>query len=440
MSCSFFTCTGDYCETTRNVDQMMEKFKSNRDKVIDMLKENPESLNLWKKGSILSNDQNCLMRMGKSIGHSLKNYYICPQCVNVSRLTELTQTPQKMPTPANTPFMMECGKRTGEYLVYTEQKVIHPYIKSVKSTKGERNLVSDIPNLNNLKRFEADPFTSGIMVQWCLENAGVPHIRPLHMAWICGEHGYRLTDHAIIGNISQFQKFHKYLDHSASTLPTAMANDKCSLNSETVLGIVTQLAWATLKMSEFGAGHHQPSTTALQFTNKSVSYMADKVHITSPVTLWIDQWSGSGITCGQSRIYSNCPIAKLELSRRQPFNPIDMFKTQDGNLVYRLKRNVKTPYLFWHLQGLGFPVYCSSFNLYAFLVVLLCEKAFYLTFMKTMKNWWKRFWVIGEDMQTVERRLQDYHDNGPVSREQVLDILTGVHLKCNMIDEAWNFL
>jgi hypothetical protein len=154
------------------------------------------------------------------------------------------------------------------------------------------------------------------------------------------------------------------------------------------------------------------------------------------VTLWIDQWSGSGFTYDSRRIFSGCPIADLEFSKRQPFNPLDLFQSQDEQIVYRLKQSPKTPYLFWFLQGLG--IY--SINLYSFLIVLLCEKAFYLTFMKHLKKWWKSLWLVEKDMQTVETRIQNLHDSGPVNKEQILEILIGVHMIHDVTESAWNNL
>lgn len=429
MSTNFFSKEGDYCEQTRNVDQMLSRFAEDRRKVSEMLQNDVPTLSkiLWEQ--VLSYDSHCLLKMGKGdISHGLTNYYVCPQCKNMRRLTELPGTGQ---------IVIECGDRAGEQLVWAEIPIHKIFMKKTTPFTGEKRL-SVTASSND--RWECDPFTSGVLVQMFLQK----HVQPVHIAWICRNQGYLLLENPNIGTIDRLQKNSKYLQAmdsgKSSPTPLAMANAKTPLSEDVVSGIVQQLVAAVRHFQINRVAHINPGSRAMLFTKTPVSYMMDGVHITSPVTLWIADWNGASMTVGNDRIWSSCPVAELELSQRKPFSPIDIFQNEDGSIVYRLKRSPKTKYLFWTLQSLGFPIYCSSFNLYTFLTVLLCEKAFYVTFMERHRKLWESLWVVTEDREKLERRLQDCHDTGVINRDGVLDLLTGLHLKCDAIEISWKYL
>ena len=511
MSACFFQGNKDYCENTRNTDLMLQTFKKDRQKILQMLKENPQELTkvLWSPNSPICKDDNCLFQMGKSlklsiddilerkkdICDSLINFYICPQCKNMRRLIDFTKT------RASEPFLIECGEYAGSSFICKKQSVNKTYLNyekeplAVKKAYSHPDIlkllkcsscvstpscglppscvstpscalpsVSALPSLsltpdglNELKKYqdlsylETDSFTNNILINWFLqEQEHIPvNLSPLLMAWICNGQGYNLYQYLDISNITSFQDFPAFLTNSGKPSPTAKADDKSPISSEICKGIIMQLFAVLHSLRKFDFSHGNPSTNALKFQNESVSYILDGVHITCPVTLKLEDFGNSGCTVLENkiRLYSSSLIAQEQFKNKNINFGIDTIQNEDTQiLTYRLKnpsQYIKESVMFMYMKHLGLPVYASSFDAYAFMVVLLCERSFHSGVMSNtiLAKFWRDMWINDEDYVKVSRRISEYHETTSIiTTNDVLKIISNLSLRCDMIDFGWNLI
>lgn len=123
-----------YLNQTSNIDNMLSRFKKDREYVIDLAENNIDKLivDLWTPASPICFDNKCLFNMGRTqqiytleeriegkkiINETVLNYYTCPQCKNVKRLIDFNQT------KIGEPFFIECGESAGQQLIITETAI-----------------------------------------------------------------------------------------------------------------------------------------------------------------------------------------------------------------------------------------------------------------------------------------------------------------------------
>lgn len=493
MSACFFQGNKDYCENTRNIDLMLQTFKKDREGILKMLKEDPVKLTkiLWSSNSPICKDDNCLFQMGKSlklsiedilerkkdICDSLINFYICPQCKNMRRLIDFTKT------RVSEPFLIECGQYAGNSFICKKQIVNNTYLNFEKEPLAISKAYShpDIVKLlecsscvttpscvsqscalsssedpikkyKDLSYLATDNFTNNILINWFLQQENISvNISPLFMSWICNGQGYNLYEYLDIPNIAAFQDFPAFLTNTGKPSPTSKADDKSPLSQDICKGIIMQLFGVLQSLRKYDFSYGNPSTNAIKFKNESVSYMVDGVHITCPVTLMLEDFSNSGCTVLENkiRLYSSSVIAQEQLKKKNIELMIDIIpiKVNDSSvLTYRLKdpnQYVKSNIMFMYMKHLGLPVYASSFDAYSFMIILLCERSFYSTLIsnKTLAAFWKNMWINNEDYAKVMERITDYHETTSiVTTNDILKIVSNLHLRCDMIDLAWKLI
>ncbi len=198
-------------------------------------------------------------------------------------------------------------------------------------------------------------------------------------------------------------------------------------------------------LRDYDFSHGNPNTKNIKFTKEVVSYIYDGVHISSPVTLKLLDFSTSSCTIEKNlRLYSKNVVADEQL-KNKTFTPI-LDTVNDEVMVYKLKDPKKYPkaiVLYNYMKHLGLPIYSSSFDAYAFMIVLMSDKSFYVTFQKydKLKNFWKNMWVNKEDFKKINERLENIHDEKiSISYEDVLTLLNGLSLRCDMIENGWNLI
>lgn len=495
MSSRFFKQNDDYCEKTRNISDMLNVFEQDRNLVLDYLKEDPTKLLdlLWKENSPICKDDTCLFKMGSFMKRSIDdvlskkvetidshvNFYICPQCKNMRRIIDLQRV------KAGEPFIIECGERAGQHLVYQEQKIdklynlyekmpeiikkaySHPSISDILRCSSATCSSAKSIDKSEMSYLSSDPFTNGILINWYLQ--GENGISKNWISWICNNRGYSLHDYYNIGTINNFQEFPKLLSNSGNRSPTAKADDKSPIDKDVVLGIIVQLVAVLFNLRKYEFSHGDPCTENLKFSDEPMSYYLNGVHITSPVSLYLDGFNKSGCNVIQSsvqnklasltdnqskiRLYSKSVVADEEMKKRS-FSPIVETRQDEtlsesvnkANLVYILKdpiKHIKASTMFMYMKHLGLPIFSSSFDLYAFLIVLLSEKSFYYTLVSStlLKDFWKKLWVNNDDFQKINDRLKDHHDKAStINSVKVLQMLADLRLRCDAIDFAWNMI
>jgi len=484
-----------FVSQTLNIDNMLSRFKKDRDYVIDLVENNIDKLiiDLWTPASPICFDNKCLFNMGRTqqiytleeriegknvINETILNYYTCPQCNNAKRLLDFRET------KIGEPFFIERGELAGEQLVITETAIeklfilnekIPPVIeKLLKSpfinklqqcSNGCSKPVSDNESggvciIKNIKNYIGlDSFTNNMLINFFLNkeltNLGIKNVIDMHTSYVCSGKGYSLYEYPDIGRIRHIQEHSELLENTGRPSPTAKADDKVPINKDTVKGIISQLFSVLHALRKYDFSHGGPSSRSLLFKNTSYSCMYDGVHVECPITLKICDLYHAGITVGNNRLYNKSVIADEEILRK-PFKPIiDTLsitpfsfdrKLSETITIYRLKdpqKYFQEAMLFMYIKHLGLPIYQASFDAYGFMISLMADRAFYTSVMNDESAYllWRGMWLPNEFEKIQDKILQLHDSHDPVTRvDKVLKILAGFGLRCDMIEHGWDMI
>lgn len=489
----------NYCETTRNVDNMLSQFRKDRNYIIYLVDNNMNQLivDLWSPKSPVCFDSKCLFNMGKSekenslddridghviINEGVVNYYICPQCRNMKRILDFNRT------KIGEPFSLECGDSAGTELILTETNIAklfmikesppaavaralkNPYITNLNKCSAGCHIPLDedtcelkpcpVKNYEKMDYIGSDPYTNNMLINWYLNNKleelGIPNVIKMHIAFVCSGKGYSLYEYPDIGRIRHLQERPEFLEHRDRPSPTAKADDKVPISKETARGIVMQLFGVLHALRKYDFSHGGPSSRTVLFKNEPCSYLYDGVHVEGPLTLKLYDLYHSGITVGNQRLYNKSVIADEELLKK-PFRPIidtisitpfnfDRSNIEKEVTIYRLKdpnKHFQEALLFMYIKHLGLPIYQSSFDAYGFMISLMAERSFYVTVMsdESMYMLWRGMW-LPEEFEAIQDKIQKLHNSpDPVTRvDKVFRVLAGFGLRCDMIDHGWNMI
>jgi hypothetical protein len=429
----------------------------------------------------------------------LVNFYICPHCKNMKRIMEFTSIKKTLP---NEPFILECGNKAGTLLYYImtpinflhiEKKSFssnpnivkafsHPQIyevmkcssdfcekgsgsKESQNFKISTKLESKFSEPENLKRFKemsyinSDPFTNGMLINWFLQSSPMdlnhhmednPHILHNYLSFICQREGYNLYEYLDIGHISSLQSFPQFLATSDKPSPTAKADDKYPLSRDITKQILIQLFAILHSSQRFEFSHGNPCFNSIKFKKEIISYEYDGITISSPITLKLLDFSSSAITIGNCRYYSKNVIGEEELKKKNFDFQVEKFSIdtckgeREEGRSYKLRdpyKYIKSSVLFMYMKHLGLPIYTSSFDAYAFMIVLMSERSFYTAVLHDNKlnTFWKNMWLNTEDYEKVNTRLEKFHEHPKeISCNDVLHIISNLSLRCDMIAYGWN--
>jgi hypothetical protein len=483
MSNAFFKGDEDYTEQTRCIDLMLEQFGKDRTKIITLLKHNPDLLveKLWNTDSPICKDDDCLFQMGKTLSlsvedilekgnacDSLANFYLCPQCKNMKRIIDLTGNKRTKP---GEPFILECGEKAGASLYYEEKDISRLYLIKEKEPASVKKAYQN-PKIKELARCSAascalpdkdagnkllkkysdieylgsDKFTNNMLINWYLNSEiKSPNLNQMLISFVCNDIGYNLYEYSDIGKISNLQNYSELLQHTGKPSPTAKADDKTPIHEEVVTGIIFQLFALLHNLRKYDFSHGNPSTNAIKFDKEPASYIYDSVHVSSPITLKLTDFSLSGCTVDKKlRLYSKNVVADEELKKKN-FTPI-LDTVDDEIMVYRLKdpkKHIKSTVLYTYMKHLGLPIYSASFDAYAFMILLMSDKSFYSTCFndKKLKTFWRNMWVYENDFQEINSKLEYIQEEKTfLDHNDILTILSGLSLRCDMIEHGWNLL
>lgn len=478
---------------TRNIDNMMQQFDLDRKRVVNLVDTNVDGLidMLWSNSSPVCFDEKCLFNMGRTFKeHSLEeringtastnanvaNYYVCPQCTNMKRILDISNTRM------GKPFYIECGQSAGNQLVLTESDIsklyiikespppavkramTNPYIKDFVRCSTGCNHSSDlcqVKDYDTMNYIGSDPYTNNLLINWYLEDKlaelGLPSIIKMHIGFVCGTKGYSLYEYPDIGRLRHMQEYPDYLVHEGKPSPTAKMDDKVPISKEVVKGIIMQLFATLHALRPYDFSHGGPSSRSILIKNASCSYLYDGVHVESPVTLKLCDLHHAGITVGNNRLYNKSVIADEELLQK-PFKPIieamtitpfvfDRSPQPNQEIsVYRLKdptKYLQEALLFMYIKHLGLPIYQASFDAYGFMISLMSDRSFYTTVLEdeSMYTLWKNMWLVDE-FDIIQQKMRILHASpDPITRvDKVLRTLAGFGLRCDMIEYGWNLI
>ena len=251
-----------YSECTRNIDNMLSRFESDRTKIVSyLLHDHVKFVNLiWSDKSPLNIDRECLCNMGQRLtdinlderingkyvfNQTLSNFYVCSQCKNIGRIVKCSPSSSIPSSPINNPFYIECGNLAGKMLVLTQHHIDNIFIKF------DNYPLSNIlfPQIrNDIDYMGCDYFTNQIIINWYLyqelQKYKLPHLSLIYTAFICRDNGYYLSEHSDIGNISNLQQYSNLLstnDESLVNLPINKELNYTPLKVHIVAEIIKQL-------------------------------------------------------------------------------------------------------------------------------------------------------------------------------------------------------
>jgi len=403
------------------------------------------------------------------------NYYMCPQCKNMSRLIDFNKG------GIDRPFYIEYGNMNGSQLIVKEYNVTNLYSHLYTSTPnsvtkalniytqdGCFNVETTIEEYYAYKHLNSDPFTNNILINWYIQDKlvtgeGLPHIVTMYNAFSCKNNGFSVYEHPDIGTMRHLQEHQNFLIHQGKPSPTAKMTDSEPLSKDIVKGVVYSL-FSTLKsLQKYKFSHGCPSSQNILFKDSPCSYMYDGVHVECPITLQITDFQYSGITINNElRVYTTNVIANeiLQASRNSsnimdiivttPYSNLndksnDLYQT-NKTVFYKLKdpnKHLSETIIYKYIKSLGLPIYLSSFDIYAWMIVLMTEKSFYDTLVKDRKLYklWRNMW-LPEEFSTVQAIILSLHETEDPTNsiDKIIKILAGLSLRCDMINYGWNMI
>lgn len=475
----------EYLSECSMVDNMLIRFKKDRNYVLDLAENNINKLiiDLWTPASPVCFDDKCLFNMGRTqqiytleeriegkniVNETVLNYYTCPQCKNIKRLVDFDQT------EIGKPFTIECGDLVGEQLVITETPIEKLFILNediprtvskvmenahFKKLQHCSNACSE--NTCHIKEIKnyigCDSFTNNMLINFFLNKKlselGIRNVIELYTSYVCSNKGYSLYEYPNIGRVRHLQEHSELLENTGRPSPTAKADDKVPINKDVVKGIIMQLFSTLHALRKYDFSHGGPSSRSLLFKNKEYKCMYDGVNIECPITLKICDLYHAGITIGNSRFYNKSVIADEEILRKPlkplvdnaTITPFSFNKSESEKItIYRLKdpqKYFQEAMLFMYIKHLGLPIYQSSFDAYGFMISLMADRAFYATVMNNEECYllWRGMW-LPEEFEKVQEKILKLHDShDPVTRvDKTLRVLAGFGLRCDMVYHGWN--
>lgn len=408
----------DCCEVTKSVDQMMDRFHRDRAELLDLFVRDPRQLTtaLWK---VLSLDRTCKCRLGKG---DLRTGFRCPQCRNVGRLTKLT------PDTVETPFLLECGRQAGSYLMLTEFPRVEPMLKrkdlphtivrKLLSRCQYRNCEPKLADTAPQQYLALDEFSNGALISFLLERVLEEdkldrHIVRLQTAFICGDSGYYLSERPDLGSYGSIV-----------------------LSPEVARGIVLQLLAVFTALTPFDFTLGRPGPSSLMFSRDSCSYLYRGLKVTSPYTLKLFDFTNAGITVatepGLTRIYALSPLAEAYAQKTLHVSGLHLETLQE--VTYYVLTQETAP-LFLYLRYMGVPLFPHSFDLYVFLVGLMMDRNFYYLARRDelLDRIWRALWLSDEFPLIEERVITGQQQERPIETPEIVEALKYLHLRCDLV-------
>jgi hypothetical protein len=437
----------DCCEQTRGIDILLNHYENNRDYVVSLMKTNPKLLIdiIWTRTGPLGIDNECQCQMGNG---DRRSPFACAQCKNLQRLIDFRMG------GAEKAVQLECGQHAGKNIIVTKTEVLHPFLQwDDEATQRAKSYLQQYHSLTMcgtpstpLSCVIGDSFTIRTLVLWLIRSqfaeVGLPHCPNLYSVFVCRNTGYSIYEMPNIGPLSELNKYYQGV-----------------FNYTTVRTIIVQLIVMLNELTKINFSHGTPSINGLLFTDEPVSYLYDGVPVQGPITVQIsDLWNASASFNGvhffpknlQTSIHLERNIFIPEIATKtvsmaycEENTNLDVCKPNSINM-YRL--TTVTMEIYSAIRHIGFPLYSGSFDLYCFMVSLMCNPTFYDTIInhENLYRLWSMMW-LHDDLKSVERAIVETHkiiDNHKMTNNAmvVIDIIRGRWLRCDIIKYLWSLI
>jgi hypothetical protein len=417
---------------------------------------------------VLSTDSNCMCKMGWGIRPFVNRYYCIP-CEFLRRLSSTVKVPE------NKMLKIEVGKYAGNdyqvnlfegnYEEYTTREDCQ-YLYDTMIYQQTKLGLTDTTFVNFLTKTQmyttSSPITNYIMACIFITNKmtkyKMPNIPDYVWSYQCEKtvkvvSRTTLTFNDIINN-SSFQK--------KNTVATAHTNLN-PLKDSIVKSILLQLVSSLHFLSKYAFIHGAPNISNLKFSLKNVNYKYEDVNITAPFTLHIqptvnssfsfESDNGNNIRLGCVKDDVNNPFITYPIKNREviinyyktdtiPGEEIPMLPEISDKLTYCYRIGNDNINIFSKLMtGYSIPLMDTSFEFYCFMISLMCEDSFYVSFMEDiqLQRIWYNLWLAPE-YATLMEELHKLKLNIKVEQNDILNLLSKYTLRSDALKYFWDFL
>lgn len=418
----------DFCDHTRGIDNLLDRYRQDRNRVVFLAQTEPTTLikTIWNRDSPLSIDNDCKCNLINP-----RTTFACSQCKNLKKILDLRSGGIKKT------FTIECGESAGKVVKITSYPINNPHLSRdlaavdrARFYKKQYSKLTSCGTPDVTDCISGDSFTIQTLITWMtnklFEERGLNHCLTLHTAFICGGVGYCLQE---APNVSDLKR----------------------IDSNTVKSIMFQLIIILKELSSVSFSHGNPTIDGLIFSKDPVSYEYDGIRVVGPITLQITNMSNSSATfngvhffpesiktsmCIEANMFVpeiyNKSITMAYCSSNASSDDVTTKACKSKNsTLYKLSSN--TIELYNSIRHIGFPLYAGSFDFYCFMVSLMLQPNIF-EIVRSDENLY-RFWAMmwtEEDLIEVEKQLTE--------KETAINIIKNKQLRCDILDHMWSLV
>ena len=423
---------------------------------------------LFKIDDVLSTDDECLCKMGWGV-RPYVNKYFCVPCELMRRLSSSVKVPE------DKILKIEVGKYEGRKIHITTFLDTYNNYYNDESFQGIfTTMISKQINLELCDNAFIDfhkktklYLTNSYMTNYIMNcifitnkmmKYKMPNV-PDYVWSYCCDKEVKILRNTTVG-------FNEILNSEAFQVKNKLATAHTNLNPlkiEIVRSILLQLVSSLHFLSKYAYIHGKANISEVRFTVKPVSYKYEGVSISSPFILHIQPTINSSLSFESDkgniiRLGYNSNITTIN-SFDFPINNreiiINFYKTDkiskddvlmlpeiSDKMTYCYKvgeHNINSFINF--TNNYSIPLIHSSFEFYCFIISLMCEDSFYVSFIEDiqMQRIWYNLWFAPE----YEKMMQDLAQlktNIKVEHQDILNMVSSYTLRTDAIKFFWEFL
>ena len=417
---------------------------------------------------ILPMDEECLCDMGWGIRPYVNKYY-CIACELIRRLSSSIKVPQ------NKILDIAVGKYKGNKIqIIKELDKFNSFSNNTKYQDIYSSLIQRLVKLELIEKSYIDFLTKSkiytstshtsnyvmncVFITNKMMKYKMPNFPDYVWSFYCNKNVHIVKNATSsfndIINTEAFQKTNKL-----ATAHTNLNPLKISIVKSILLQLVSSLHF----LSKYAFTHGIPNVGSLKFTMKNINYKYDNVAINSPFILHIQPSYFSSFTFesdngGSFRIgyckdgiideVINLPITNRELIvnyyKSGKISDAELFIHSDiiENLSYCYKIGKENIEMYKKLTNeFCMPILTSSFEFYCFMISLMCEDSFYVTFIEDvqMQRLWYNLWFSTEYSKMMED-LQQLKLKINVEHSDIIDMVSRYTLRVDAIRYFWDHI
>ena len=417
---------------------------------------------------ILSSDEECRCKMGWGV-RPYVNKYFCIPCEMMRRISSSIKVPE------DRIIKIEVGKYEGKKIHITsfldEYKKYYnnDSFQEIFDTMINRQVFFELCD-NSFIEFHKKTklyMTDSYMVNYIfncifITNKMMKYKMPNYPDYIWSY--YCDKEVKILRNLTV--GFNEVMNNETFQVKNKMATAHTNLNPlklDIVKSILLQLVSSLHFLSKYAFIHGKPNVSELRFTLKPVNYKYDNVAITSPFTLHIQPTINSSLSFETDKGnivrlgYNPNPIItdnfEFPINNREII--VNFYKTDKTTkdvipmlpeiadkmtFCYKVGENNKRNFIKF-TNNYAIPFMQSSFDFYCFIISLMCEDSFYVTFIEDiqMQRIWYNLWFAPEYEKMMED-LAKLKTNINVGHDDIINMVSRYTLRTDAIKFFWEFL